>query len=166
MDRLAKFAENGGKVLLTGESGAFDGFFLRRPRIPQRCGFVRIDGTPEAIDLEQIDRNSNYGFLPPPAGMEKFLEEVAKVAAAPFTINGGDFVAAELAEKPNGDKVLFLLNYDNANPVDLEIKFSGHLTLSATHSPAEFGAESVVLAGNGVVSVEKLNTFTILEMAT
>jgi hypothetical protein len=64
---------------------------------------------------------------------------------------------------PNGNKLLILLNYDNTVSVDLKIEFADALNFFGIYSPSEFGAVNV-LCENGIIRIEKLSTFIVLEM--
>ncbi|MCF6175462.1 MAG: hypothetical protein L3J71_06830 [Victivallaceae bacterium] len=160
---LREFTDQGGTILLTGESGKFDEYFLARKALPANTGFVRIQATPEAIDLQHVDRDSNYKNLPLPLGIDEFIDKVQALTPLPFTITGGYFVSTELFRRENGTLIIYLLNYDNTNPANLKITFAEPVKLSAIHTPTEFGLNNAEFKHNEL-NIENLHTFATVEI--
>jgi Beta-galactosidase len=160
---LQAFADRGGKILMTGESGKFDEYFLTRKPIPEQAGFTFTLTTPEAIDLQHVKREGNYKNLPLPEKVDDFLAQVKALTSLQFTVTGGDFVCIELSRAKSGNLILYLLNYDNSNPANLKITFADLIKLSEIHSPREFGLDDAVLKDNKI-TISNLRTFAALEI--
>ncbi len=161
---IKDFVKRGGKVMLTGESGKFDEYFLARPQLKKQKGFTFVSDTPEAIDLQGIDRSGNYKDLPLPTGKKDFLKQVKSLITPPFIVSGGNFVCLDEYRVENGNTVLCLLNYDNSVPVDLKLTFTENPKLLNIYSPRTFGLDKAVVKGQDL-KITSLSTFAAVEIS-
>ncbi len=128
-------------LIMTGQSGRYDEHLYERGNMP-------VNPTPEAVEYQDSQKIDEIDY--PPHG-----DEILARLNPEIRIKGGTAVAANLTVNRHGE-FLHLLNYDNRNPVDLEI--CGR-SIKEIYSPDIFGCD-----GFTENTIQKLHTYCIVRL--
>jgi len=114
INQVVKLAEQGKKILLSGNSGDCDEYYR------QRAGnaFSKFSATDNihTLNVNVIPHIMNCDWtlkLQTPAGARKFIGEFNKYYSENINISAPEEVFIEIKQLNNGDKVIFLLDYCN-----------------------------------------------------
>lgn len=115
MNALVKYAQKGGRLIITGQTGQFDSNYRQRRQTP---ALKQLESIPNVIyrpDVATItsDKHWTFAVISPE---KKFLpENIAKLGGLPYTITAPQTVYVELRKKDSTDWIHFV-NY-NTDPV-------------------------------------------------
>ena len=171
--RIAKFAETG-RVLLTGESFAFDEFFIRREG-PERselmamANVLHLVDTPERADESEMQfRGTNPTLLPMPEKADAFSDALAMVWEPAVNVEATPFVTIDTFDGANGELLIHILNYDNETPADVGLEIQGSIDAVEVIGPGPLGpgdAATVHTASNRCrITIPQLHTYAVVQV--
>lgn len=164
---LLSLAKQGVKILLTGESCRYDEFMLKRESetlaslLKHPCVTVWND-TPEKCIENLVDLDNPDGpVFPFPEGAAEVLNFVEQYNETDCKITAPQFVAMDTFKNAHDQRVITVLNYDNATPVDVNIKLPAGASDIQVHSPKLFGCKNSTIKSNSV-KLSQLSTLSII----
>ena len=169
MEQFSRFASNGGKIIMTGESCFFDEYFLTRNKkslqeFTSNKNVVCVSGTPEKVNPEEVKyKGLWHHFIPLPSDGDKFTEAVNKIYSPDFKVETSPFIAVDTYVNDKSEIFIHLLNYDNSNPADVSISFSQKIKPEII-SPGNIGIKKSETINDTVIKLYALHTYAVIKI--
>ena len=149
---LVAYAKKGGKLVVTGDAGRFDGWnaqYRKNPFLPQIAGLPNVSIRAKT-DLVKSNLDWRYTVDAPADGGKALLADLAKVGwKAPVEFEGlPPHVFAEYRRLPDGSLAVHLVNYMPEVPVaGAKIVLSGNASATAVEPLGANATEKKVVSG-------------------
>jgi len=165
LENIINFSKEN-KVMMTGCSGFYDEYYLKRSgdmkkELSHYENISYLNGAPEAVDYNQSEYRGNFiKNLNYPENADVFLKKLYSLYKPEIKTAGGEAVAMNVMKNENGEHFVHLINYDNTNPVDVELELPGEV--KEVYSPEHFGVSSYKQSGN-ILKLNTLHTYGVIK---
>lgn len=136
--KVILFVTKGGKLLLTGQSGAFTEHFGQRfnnafSKMLEHPNVIFLPHSPEKVDMKTSEQRN----VPLPLSAGEIINAVRHLYKPSFSIETTNSVAVELTNLPDKRTVLHVINYaaKNQGNVNVKIKFETDIKVLKMLSP-------------------------------
>ena len=171
VSEFLSLAKQGVQLLLTGESCRYDEFMLKRESeelallLAHPCVTVWDDAKERCVEQRVDLMHSEGPVFPYPEGAADVLNFIEQHTAIDYAVTAPPFVAVDTFENSHGQRVITVLNYDNANCADVDVKLPVDAKDIHVHAPKRFGCETSAVEAN-VVKLSQLSTLSIITFKT
>ena len=170
LENFVEFAKTG-KILLTGGSCRYDEYFLPRTGTSEDIfgkspNIIVLDGTPEAIDLDEVEYHGSFvKNIPMPEKHKEFSAQLLKLYKPQIKVSGGAAISVDTYKNDKDEYFVHLLNYDNDNPADITVDLPAHCRVLELFQPGFFGFTSSETDKN-FIKIAKLHTYAVIKYSS
>ena len=169
VDALVAYAQKGGKLVVTGDSGRYDGWIAQRrvnPLLPRLAGMPNVVCRASSDVIPGANLAWGYTIPPPKDGGRALMADLAKVGwRAPLTFTGlPPHVFAEYRRLPSGALAVHLVNYRPEQPI-AGAKVSLPAGAKATFVEP-FGADAAKKALSGEAVLPSFTMYALVTLAS
>lgn len=123
VEALAAYAKSGGRLVVTGDAGRYDGWIAQHrvnPLLPQLKGLANVVCRAEADVIPNAVMSWGYTVPPPADGGAALMEDLRKVGWRPPVSfeNMPPHVFAEYRRMSSGELAVHLINYDPSHKIE------------------------------------------------
>lgn len=170
LNAIKEFASSS-KVILTGESGYYDEYFLKRKKeeIESFIGnnnIIHLPECPEKVNDTDIEKHGKYILnIPAPKKEKELIECILSSHKPEIKISGSRFIGVDTFENTEGRQFIHLLNYDNNNTTDINIEILTDKESAEVISPNKFGCKKFDISKSEntlSIKLKELHTYAVI----